>query len=1128
MRHLLLALLALFIIAPLFAGDELPPVVYVPYEQTPTIDPKKQAVFLPYERFMALWEAAKPKPDQPVKPPVGATFGDYVLTGVVKGDLADLTMTGTVTGLDTGWAQVVLPATLGLSGFTPADDRLVLERTDKALVLHVRGTGQHKFTSTVAAPVTGDAAGRRSLSLSLPAAGAGRLDLLVPQADAALTLTPAVAATTTPAKDGTRLLAVLGGTAQVQISWQPPAEVATGEALILSDGEIRLTVGERSLRYDLALDLTILRRPVERLELILASPAQVLAVEGKDVRTWERKGTASGDAVLFVSFHQPVSGSRSLRVSMEVPIAALQPGATQQVIVHWPSLLGTARQTGRIALVQSEGLLASFQSTIGLNQIDPSETSLKDSAVAAYRFHATPQGTPMLVTRLASDLRAGIHQLVRLGREEDLIAVVLDLDVRKAGIFALALDVPATWELVDTSGLPLDDARLAAANGATRQLDLALRGRLLGAGQLTVRFKAPPSIPREANAAAIATTTTVTVAKLVDVRQVRGTLAVATPSSWSLTSSARTGLTSTEVEALRRDGLLANLARELKEDEDLPLGFTFLGADASTVLAITPRARELNLRHEELVSVAEGHLRRLVTLRGEVRYSAAPSLRISAPTTLDSKLVFKGATLAEQTVVSRADGRSTWELRFQAPITGAFTITVEDQRDIPALTAGTPLPLKLEPLTVLDATRVSHICAVAREGSVEVSAVAAGLESVAPADLPAGLRTQGVIAGFQGAASVAVDLTLVRHDLVTLADGAVVAAHYLAVMSEERLLRVQGELLLSTRGRPYLELRLPAGAELLEVAIDRRQGRPSRRADGSVVIALGDGAGLRSQVVAFVYEQRFNDGQLGSWGSLALELPRLNDKRASTSSGVAAKPATNEVTVRPLPVGPVSFDLFLPDHLIPWGWRGDVTPARETIPLWGEVLARLQDTPAMHYGDLDEIALRSDGLTVPVTLTGRRHHLSRLGDGGGMDVRFVATGLLNLLALFALLLGALAVWFARRRNDVIAGLAITAAVLVAAIAAPWATVMSGFAVGVFAVLTIILLRNVVAALRARRVAAVPLQVVTPDPWLEQPKPLPLAPLMPATPAAPPGDSKLVDEKPTEEKPMDEKPQDPRP
>ena len=45
-----------------------------------------------------------------------------------------------------------------------------------------------------------------------------------------------------------------------------------------------------------------------------------------------------------------------------------------------------------------------------------------------------------------------------------------------------------------------------------------------------------------------------------------------------------------EIEALtgRKPG--KKETRELKEDEDLPLGFTFLGADASTVLAIAPRA----------------------------------------------------------------------------------------------------------------------------------------------------------------------------------------------------------------------------------------------------------------------------------------------------------------------------------------------------------------------------------------------------------------------------------------------------------------------------------------------------------------------------------------------------------
>ena len=107
-------------------------------------------------------------------------------------------------------------------------------------------------------------------------------------------------------------------------------------------------------------------------------------------------------------------------------------------------------------------------------------------------------------------------------------------------------------------------------------------------------------------------------------------------------------------------------------------------------------------------------------------------------------------------------------------------------------------------------------------------------------------------------------------------------------------------------------------------------------------------------------------------------------------------------------------------------------------------------------------------------------------------------------------------WLSRRRNEVIAGLTITAAVLAAAVAAPWLTVVGGFAVGVFAVLTHLLLRGAVAGMRARR--AVP-TVITPDPWLEQPKPLPVEPVVPPPTEPPPAGAAA---------PTDDQPKDPRP
>ena len=285
------------------------------------------------------------------------------------------------------------------------------------------------------------------------------------------------------------------------------------------------------------------------------------------------------------------------------------------------------------------------------------------------------------------------------------------------------------------------------------------------------------------------------------------------------------------------------------------------------------------------------------------------------------------------------------------------------------------------------------------------------------------------------------------------------------------------------------------------MAVDRHQSRPSRRSDGSVVIPLGDGTGLRTQVVAFVYEQKLGDQPLGSWGSIGLTLPTLG-----------GSPQT-EAAARPLPVGPVSCELFLPSDLITCGWHGDLSLNQEGIPLWSTLLARLNGDQQARAQQ--EYTLANEGLTVPISLTGQRHHLQRLGDGGAVHLRFISNGLLNLFALAALVVGGLAMWLARRRTDVLAGLSISAAVLVAAVSAPWLIVVAGFAVGVFVILDLLLILGAIAKFRVRR--AVP-QAVTADPWLEQAKPMPVK----VEPPAPPvksdtenAETKTNDDKPTE-------------
>jgi len=222
----------LLIPALLFAGESapLPQVVYVPFDQAPDVAVGKQGIMLPYEQFVKLWDKANPAKPDPTKiiPPVSAALTGYALTGVTKGELAELTLNASISALAEGWSSIVLPAGLALREFSASDKRVLIQRGNTGLVVHLPAPGTYTITALLAAPITKDPSGRRSLAVLAPAAAAGRLDLLIGETQADVVVSPAVAVSTAAEKDGTRLKAVLGAAAQVIVSWQPPVKAAVG------------------------------------------------------------------------------------------------------------------------------------------------------------------------------------------------------------------------------------------------------------------------------------------------------------------------------------------------------------------------------------------------------------------------------------------------------------------------------------------------------------------------------------------------------------------------------------------------------------------------------------------------------------------------------------------------------------------------------------------------------------------------------------------------------------------------------------------------------------------------------------------------------------------------------------
>ncbi|MCK6490341.1 MAG: hypothetical protein L6R48_18860, partial [Planctomycetes bacterium] len=446
-----------------------PPLVYVPYDKVPAADPKAASVLLPYEEFRRLWEASQRPLGEPGKPPTGAALTTFELSGAVSGERALLRLSGSAVAFAPGWSSVALPPGLLVAELKGEDERLVLERNPAGdgLLLHLPGPGTWRFTAEVAAPVARDAAGGRALELALPNAGGGRLDLLLPEAGAELAVAPALAVDTRPEAGGTRVRAVVGGQGAIKMTWRAPVAAAAGEALVLCDSRTTVTVGERSLAAEVALALTILRRPLADLALRLPAGVQVLAVEAPGLRTWE----VAGDE-LRLHAREPREGALPVRLRLErlLPAAA---GATRALDWATPLVRGAERQTGLLALRGDDGLALAVAGHDGLAQVDPREAGA-EGAAAAFRFLSPPPPLAFTVQRLEPDLRVQLHQLVRLAQDETRIEVVAELAVRRAGVFALSAPLPAGWELVDAGGLAIDDARVVG-EGAARRLELALR-----------------------------------------------------------------------------------------------------------------------------------------------------------------------------------------------------------------------------------------------------------------------------------------------------------------------------------------------------------------------------------------------------------------------------------------------------------------------------------------------------------------------------------------------------------------------------------------------------------------------------------------------------------------------------
>jgi hypothetical protein len=356
--------------------------------------PESGNVALPLEEYNRLSDLAGRPVKKPEMPPVPFTIQSAELKFQVSGEAA----TGTIQ-LDGEIFRKGATLVPLVSGLTVLDARqkgaeLPLQQAGGTHRSVLTGPGVFYVTVDAGAPVAIEA-GRASLKLPVPTAGAARLVLTVPGDRTVVNLSPGLITARGSSHGETVVEATLVPGQPASIWWGvrqiEPVPAAPREVRFLSDVKTLVSVSEAELSLTALADVTVVQGDPALFEVALPAGYEVTGVTGSTLATSD---TQAG--LLILRVQNPAQRSHQFLISLTK--ANTEPKAGIPIL----TLKNTQRETGEI-LVEGEGTMELTAAESGsLKRMDVKEVSsfLHDLARhplhVAFRYHRQAADTPAL------------------------------------------------------------------------------------------------------------------------------------------------------------------------------------------------------------------------------------------------------------------------------------------------------------------------------------------------------------------------------------------------------------------------------------------------------------------------------------------------------------------------------------------------------------------------------------------------------------------------------------------------------------------------------------------------------------------------------------------------------------
>ena len=770
--------------------------------------------------------------------------------------------------------------------------------------------GEHKVKIQLAARVRTSPDGK-SFELEVPAVGVTKFELLIPEADQAVEVTPLLVRQPVEAAKGkeTKIAGNLGAASRLGVLWHPKASIKPEMDLLASvTNHTQVSVADGLIHTDAFLRYDVLRGELTQLRVAVPKGDRILGVSSNDanVKGWKAADEANRQVVTI----ELLSGAKkalTLEVHTERPVAAEAfdvVGLNDNAPAAGIHALDVVRESGQLVVAKGADLLLNVEKLTGLTRIEEAEVAeaIRRPGSLAYKFYSPK--VELKLTAKAVEPRVLVNHVAKLQFLDDELRSLTQVSytIERAGLFELQLRVPDKMVIDRVVGPPQIKEYPVETKDGLKVLRVVLDMKREGA----IQFNVIGHVPLDAAA-----------------KEQNLTLPLLEPLNVERETGQVTIFAAPAIEVLTDEKAIKGVQPERNADPNPPFvaggtlasAWSFTRRPVEIPVKTTRRPTRLTASVATLLNAKPETADVRTTVTYHVQFAGLDTFQIAVPEALADVVQIRtaqGATvpaIKEKKKAEKAvEGWTTWTISLQREAVGdvPFEVTYDlkpaEGQDKPAAATLT-WQQDLNPVRAVglpgdgeskagkvELSDVYGEITVQKDKALTVSAAATGddLEAIDPRELSL-LSQDGALAYRYYTQSVSLKLTAAKHEIQEVVETVVSRGLVEVVVDQDDKASYRCRFKLKTSERQRLRIDLPKGAEILGVLVDNKSVSPEKAGKGSddafdsyfvSVARAGKSDEVFSMTLQFLWPVNPKPFQ-GKFGNLRVSLPRLGGPKGS-------------------------------------------------------------------------------------------------------------------------------------------------------------------------------------------------------------------------------------------------------